>query len=628
MRSRLTVLAVVLAALCLLLPAGHANADPGDLPEPSGCSSASSRLPAMTTRRPVIYVHGWTDSAQASAPAAEALAVELGDDYAVYSFDYAAMSTTWPVENKTPDCLAHYILLADQAFRAGGGAGGVLAAGHSMGGIALRAAADVLTSTGNGDALMGIVTVATPHRGSPLGGTRTAEFFQTYKTLASIWGGSDRAVLSGTSAAHCLAEDSDCPRPPYLSGDQQIAMLGSQITIERQLFAMRYLLKNPKVRVFGDGIVPLTSAIGYIDSGDGPGPMAQLRGSETLECVESDSQLRHSLADVLTGPHLSEALNAAIDIDVANSYLEGTYKPKQLGTIVMAMASSCSHIHVMKNPWTVRTTARYLRAVVVDASRSPEEKALDRRRWLYEVTTTAADGTGGNTKARYGDGTPEHQNSTAQALGCEADVVRHDYPLDGLYESLTATVGHRLGSNPTTQSHWEFLLDGKTLATVDLAERDTRPLQLDVSNGKLLTIRSSTVTQSGCDVKEPVGVLGEAYLMESRTAPRPSPSATTSTPGATTRYGWPTTRHDGNPAFYAWLGAASAWGVVKMGMVNWLACDSKGTCVAGTDKEVLVTVSRTSGRVVVAEFTATGSAKKKLKSLGATAKEIADLLRP
>lgn len=62
-------------------------------------------------------------------------------------------------------------------------------------------------------------------------------------------------------------------------------------------------------------------------------------------------------------------------------------------------------------------------------------------------------------------------------------------------------------------------------------------------------------------------------------------------------------------------------------MVDWLACTKKTTCVAGTEDEVLVTVKDSSGFRVVAEFTASEPAEDKLKSLGANAQELKDLLR-
>lgn len=117
--------------------------------------------------------------------AAQLVQDELGNDFQVFSFDYAALATTWPVGDKAADCLAYYLLAAANAYQ--GQPRGVLAVAHSMGGIAMRSAAKVLTDTGDSDALIGFVTIATPHRGSPLGATAAAGLLQSLNEFWSIW---------------------------------------------------------------------------------------------------------------------------------------------------------------------------------------------------------------------------------------------------------------------------------------------------------------------------------------------------------------------------------------------------------------------------------------------------------
>lgn len=606
-----------------------AAATPTELAKPSGCSAASEPLPARTDRRPVVYVGGWTSTGNGLTAAAQLLQDQLGDSYQVYRFDYAALATTWPVGNKAADCLAYYLLSASHAYQ-GGGPTGVLAVAHSMGGLALRSAAKVLTDTGDADALLGFVTIATPHRGSPLGGTAVAGGLQKWNEFWSIWtNNSERPPIeAGTDAARCLAVNSGCTRPPYVEGDQRIAAIGTQITIERQLFGITWGLKNSRIRVFGDSIVPLTSAVGYFDSGKGPMTTTQMLGSDTLECLESQSQLLHQAAHFntsLTAP----LLEAAFDNAVADSFSKGTFDPIQLPYTLMALGSSCSHLNITTNPWAVAKTGDYLKAMVASAGRPVEEKELDRRRWLYEITDADSDGTGGLTQARYGNGQGQHQNSTAQASGCSAQQpVEHTYALDGLYESLTGEVGNRLGSDPTLTSHWSVDVDGEK-TSFDLTGRETHPLAIDLTGRQQLTISSYTADGTGnCPAASPVGILGDSYLTEmSDATPTTDDPTDDGGEGLAAKYGWPTKRNDRIPAYYIWLGAASAAGRVKIGMVDWLACTKKTTCVAGTEDEVLVTVKDSSGFRVVAEFTASEPAEDKLKSLGANAQELKDLLR-
>ncbi len=618
--------ALLIALLATSIPlAGKAEAS---LPEPTGCSSASDPIPTSTIRRPVVYVHGWVGRAKQMTLASAALQTELGDEYAVYRFDYAALATSWPVGNKAADCLAHYLLMAARSYT--GTPGGVLAVGHSMGGIALRAAAKTLTDSGDADALIGIVTIATPHKGTPMGGTAAADIWQNINEMTSVLtnNAEHAPILAGTDAARCLGINSGCALPPYIEGDQRIATIGTQITLERQLFSMTWSLQNPRVTVFGDGIVPLESAIGYFDSGPGPYTTSQAFGSDTFACLESQGEMLSAASTALGAGIFHDTFSAITDLAADRSFKTGHYALIQAPYTLASLASRCSHINLLTEPRVVASTVSYLRDMERAAGRTVEERDLDRRRWLYEVTTPAPDGTGGPTDARFGTGHEEHDNSTSQALGCSADApIIHEYALDGLYESLSGTIGNRLGSDPTLTSHWTIDADGTT-TSFDLTGRATRSTVLDLSGVQKLII-STFATGPGCTTTTPIGILGNTYVVEVRTIiPGSSSDATPDdSQGLAAAHGWPTGRHDSNPAFYIWLGAASAWGTVKMGMVTWLACDSNNTCVAGREDDVLITALGTGGRVVIAEFTATEPAVDTLTSLNATEQELQELLR-
>ena len=464
-----------------------------------------------------------------------------------------------------------------------------------------------------------------------MGGTVAADLWQSVNELASVLTDNEEhaPVAAGTDAARCLGIGSGCTQPPYIQGDQRIATIGSQITLERQLFGMSWLLDDPQVRVFGDGIVPLSSSTGYFDSGSGPYTTTQSFGSSTVSCTESATGAMQVAGEALHLEVFTDTFAVATDLKAADSFRTGKYELIQTPYTLAALGSGCSHIHILTEPRVVAQTAAYLRGMERAAGRSADERALDRRRWLYQITTAAPDGTGAQTTVLYGTGKDPHDDSTAQALGCSSDrPVSHKYDLGGSYESLSATVGNRLGSDPALSSHWLVDSDGRH-TSFDLRGRETRQLTMDLTGVQTLTI-SAYSTDATCSSKPPVGVLGNGYAVEVKNlsphdAPRTDGSAGAG--GLAAQNGWPTTRHDSNPGFYTWLGAASALGVVKMGMVDWLACDAHNTCVAGTKDEVIVTFVTGSGRQVAAEFTASEPAVDKLKSLNATDQELQELLR-
>lgn len=620
MRIAALFLSVAVLMLHLSVPASAVETQ---LPEPTGCSGSSDALPNTSEKRPVVYVHGWTSSGASMDSASAALQAALGTNYAVYRFDYAALATTWPVGTKAADCLAYYLQSAADSYE--GAEGGVLAVAHSMGGIAVRSAAKVLTDTGSTDTLIGIVTIGTPHRGTPLGGTLLAEVLEAANELVSVWkhAGARAPVAAGTDAARCLASASGCSLPPYVEGDHRIASIGTQVTLERQLFGMNWLLDDSRVQVFGDAIVPVSSSTGYYESGPGVYTTTQLIGSSTIECLESTGELM-SATSLITGIGI---VGVANDLRAAESFRTGRAEPKQLPYTVAALGSECSHLNLLTEPRIVAQARDYLLAMEEAAGRTTEERVLDRHRWLYEITSAASDGTGGHTDVRFGTGAESRLNSTAHALGCSAEAATtHTYDLEGIYESLVATVGNRLGSDPTLTSHWTIDIDGEA-ATFALTGRATKSLSLNLTGAQTLTVEAYAAG-NGCDAHVPIGVLGDAYVVEVHDiTPGTTENGANSGQNLAAVHGWPTNRHDSNSGFHIWLGAASAWGKVKMGMVDWLACDDNDTCVGGTENEVLVTAVGRGGRVVIGEFTATEPAVEKLKSFNATDEELTQLLR-
>lgn len=267
----LAILAVV--SLLAVLPVGRSDAGP------DGCI-VQDPVPGV----PVVLVHGWRSSARAMAPTADRLREQLGADYSILRFDYSQAANQWP-SGATAGCLARYIV---SAWKRTGEARKVVVVTHSMGGIAARfAAGQTVSGLPVADALAGLVTLATPHRGSPWGNTGAADFLERHLPGALPAG--------GDSAAACLAEPARrppyCAPPPYLPAGPSVAEIGTQITIKRTLFNLGFIKKDAEITLWGDGIVPQDSANGYLGSGPDSNPPRGRVTIRTIPCQYSTDYL-------------------------------------------------------------------------------------------------------------------------------------------------------------------------------------------------------------------------------------------------------------------------------------------------------------------------------------------------
>jgi len=279
---------VLLAALLLaVLVPGSAQAVPPTrvvAAAPTGVLAAGPVLPcgqspvppdATYTMRPVVLVHGWNSNPTVwnSTIALLQQMPSVGTRrFTFLAFDYSALSAHWPNDPDIHQCLAQVLVAASQAYRRGGGDGRVLAMGHSMGGVAIRyASQDTVNGTPVASVLAGVVTLGTPHLGSPWGGTTLARAVQTAsQSWASGFTGTFPPADSDAQA--CLAplarRPATCGTTPYLPQGVPLAEIGAQIYIQRTLFDIG-LFHGPtaSLPLFGDGIVPADSATGYIGSG-------------------------------------------------------------------------------------------------------------------------------------------------------------------------------------------------------------------------------------------------------------------------------------------------------------------------------------------------------------------------
>lgn len=232
---------------------------------------------------PVVLVHGWTSSSEGMRRTAEELSTRLGEEYTLLQFDYRNRSTEWP-DGETADCLARFVVAA---WTAAGKHEKVVVVGHSMGGIAARfAAVKAVDGVSVASVLAGVVTLGTPHQGSPWGGTDVAALLEQIRP--------GTVPTHGSSAATCLApidrRSRNCAGPPYLPANVRITQIATQISVKRTLFNLGFVKQEAEIMLWGDGIVTQDSAAGYLGSPPGPRPQTRIE-LETVSCQYSSDYL-------------------------------------------------------------------------------------------------------------------------------------------------------------------------------------------------------------------------------------------------------------------------------------------------------------------------------------------------
>jgi len=314
-----------------------------------------------------VLVHGWLGKPLGDT--AGLLKQELGPGWQMFLFDYAAKSTEWAAIPEIAACLADYI--ADVSAKAGGSK--VFLVGHSMGGLAARFAADQKYGGRAISGLIGgVVTLGTPHAGTPWGNTSVA-------VLAAAF--HDRKVPNpfandGRDASRCLAKhhagadmQRGCAAPPYLTKTIPLAEIDGSLTVRRTLFGLHMY----DITMGGDTIVPIDSA--YIGSAAG-GRAATLGAKVHVTQVNCTIGLDRILGFAITLG--SGALNpklglvaARLDNDSAamDAILKGTTDPALLQFMALAnFTGLCAHTKLTTNSQAMTTTADALRTYAVWAT--------------------------------------------------------------------------------------------------------------------------------------------------------------------------------------------------------------------------------------------------------------------
>lgn len=157
------LLAQIVALLALLLPGMVTPARANE-----GC------LPGVGTKVPVLMVHGWrsdkgfwgkTESQGSMArkiSEIEGIHYDRNNEEVKNFFDYSADHSRWVSHKNIGPRLVNEINCRAASSKAEGGAGKVILIGHSMGGLAIRYAAN----NGAKDSIGAVVTIGTPNIGS------------------------------------------------------------------------------------------------------------------------------------------------------------------------------------------------------------------------------------------------------------------------------------------------------------------------------------------------------------------------------------------------------------------------------------------------------------------------------
>lgn len=352
------IASIVLIASVALPVSSAVAADPT-------CPQQPNKIPSALSTVPVIYVHGWLGSAEGSAKAVNQLEDALGrNKYSVYAFDYSWANTTWGAESAVAGCLAAYINQAADASRNGGGPGKAIAVAHSMGGVAVRAASGLLTEQHSESALAGLVTLGTPHQGSPFSGN----YATTFEWVQRLQGKHPPMPAPDSSASKCLAwpRPSDCAAVPYLPAGTKIATIGGQMTVQIKLFDLQpFPSADAPV---GDSIVRLNSAWGYLGSAPGNAPSGGLIGMDQVPCTISTSYINYRT--LTFGGPLAAGLDMWTDYGALDQLIAGKagIRGAEWVTAINIAGPSCAHGNLPTNQQVTNLAAKYVRQMATTSS--------------------------------------------------------------------------------------------------------------------------------------------------------------------------------------------------------------------------------------------------------------------
>lgn len=377
LKPLLLVLAVILAAV-VVAPAPA-------VAQTASCTGASTSVNELgTAEYPVVLIHGYNGDPMVKT--ADGLSEILGDGWRMFTFDYSSHAGDWAAVEPIAGCLAEYITALSARSVENGGNGKVYLVGHSMGGLAVRFAAQRTTRPDEQVAAMiaGVVTLGTPHTGSPWGNTPYTVVVEALEgRLPNPWG--DNEPGSSRMASRCLALHdkgsglpAGCAAPPYFDKSIPLTQIASRVTVRRTLFGFDLY----DIDLGGDSVVPIDSAGGYV--GSAAGESAAVVGSSIAlnqpSCVTTSERI-YGFAAAAGATLINRGFGEIIrtlDSDTAamDSILGERADPALLQFLVLAnVVAPCAHLPLLENNDVLETTAEALRGFPV--APVPDEKIED-----------------------------------------------------------------------------------------------------------------------------------------------------------------------------------------------------------------------------------------------------------
>lgn len=353
-------------------------------PTPQQPSPVAVSARTAASARPVVLVHGWnSDSAGMANNVAPALDQRLHSGFRFYAFNYGKDADAWAASAEVAGCLADYIGRIAAAHSAAGGDGKVLVVGHSMGGLAARfAAGPTYAQYGAAAHLGGLITMDTPHLGSPWGGTDLTRLVaQVLASAKDVFGDMSALPPPGTDAAFCLKSftleqplPKACASAPPLPKGVLLTELAGRLTVHRTMFGFSLY----DIDLGGDGIVDIGSEEGYTASiakqDRSPTNMVSL---PTAACtVPLDQIIYRGNATAVLGE-----IGAATFLDNAalDTLSSGKYGTSLAWFVLGALKDgSCSHVGITKSPMALDEVASALKAqdAALQARRPVQAKDL------------------------------------------------------------------------------------------------------------------------------------------------------------------------------------------------------------------------------------------------------------
>jgi pimeloyl-ACP methyl ester carboxylesterase len=166
-------------AACLAMVVLLAQAMAGGPVRTAAAAPTEKNCPAVGKKVPVILVHGWNSGKSVwqsggFSPKLSGLSGVFVDD----QFDYFEDNDQWVTKDTIGPALAQRVLDLAKCSTAQRGHGKVVLVGHSMGGLAIRCAANPKCGGVDGvaDKIALVVTMGTPNLGSWLRGDKLASF--------------------------------------------------------------------------------------------------------------------------------------------------------------------------------------------------------------------------------------------------------------------------------------------------------------------------------------------------------------------------------------------------------------------------------------------------------------------